>query len=276
MSFYYAVAKGRKPGIYQTWDECKSQVNKFPGPVFKKFRTSAEAQSFIDSRGGQNLQNQIPLATSAKTTYCRPAPKNAVPLGGRGTHTSSKRVWQGLPDDDENSTVNAKKRKTESSNKTAEHFDMDPDGWVNVWTDGACSSNGNRGAKAGVGVYFGDGSPLNISEPVVGRATNNMAEIQAVTRAAETAVKAGMTKIRVNTDSKFLIDCITKWMPGWKRRGWLTAEKKPVINKQELQEMESALRPLVVQWNHVRGHQGNHGNEQADKLARDGALRYKK
>ena len=83
---------------------------------------------------------------------------------------------------------------------------------------------------------------------MIGRATNNMAEIQAVTRAAEAARQAGIDKIRINTDSDFVIKCATRWLPGWKKRGWTTAANKPVINKAELQEMEAALKPLKVEW----------------------------
>lgn len=88
----------------------------------------------------------------------------------------------------------------------------------------------------------------NISQPVDGRATNNMAEIQAVTIAAKQAQKAGIKKLKINTDSQFLISCITQWMPKWKMSGWKTATGKPVINKTELIEMEKALTPLKVSW----------------------------
>lgn len=88
----------------------------------------------------------------------------------------------------------------------------------------------------------------NVSQPVEGRPTNNMAEIQAVTVAARQAKKAGIKKLRINTDSKFLILCITKWMPKWKSKGWLTVNNKPVINKTELLEMEKELKSLTVTW----------------------------
>lgn len=88
----------------------------------------------------------------------------------------------------------------------------------------------------------------NVSQPVEGRATNNMAEIQAVTIAAKQAKKAGIKKLKINTDSKFLISCITQWMPSWKKRGWTTTENKPVINKKELLEMEEELESLTVAW----------------------------
>lgn len=88
----------------------------------------------------------------------------------------------------------------------------------------------------------------NISKAVVGRATNNMAEIQAVTIAAKQAKKAGIKNLKINTDSQFLISCINNWMPKWKRNGWKTFNNKPVINKIELLEMENALKSLNVIW----------------------------
>jgi len=75
-----------------------------------------------------------------------------------------------------------------------------------------------------------------------------MAEIQAVTIAARQAKKAGIKKLKINTDSKFLISCITKWMPIWKRREWKTVGDKPVINKIELLEMEKELQNLTIVW----------------------------
>jgi len=75
-----------------------------------------------------------------------------------------------------------------------------------------------------------------------------MAEIQAVTVAARQAKKAGIKKLKINTDSKFLISCITKWMPIWKKREWKTVGDKPVINKIELLEMEKELENLTIVW----------------------------
>lgn len=103
-----------------------------------------------------------------------------------------------------------KRRKTSGG----EEFEMDNDGYVQVYTDGACSANGRSGARAGLGVYWADGHPLNISEPVTGRATNNCGEIQAATRAIKLAQQNGVKKLSINTDSQFLINSVTKWMPG--------------------------------------------------------------
>ncbi|XP_011142457.1 ribonuclease H1 isoform X2 [Harpegnathos saltator] len=299
---YYAVARGRKPGIYATWDECKSQVNKFLGARYKKFSTENEAQNFIKEHSFLATQINSTEAESAKSIELQSLPNQPF-LFGRKTAvvkknvllplSSSKRILSTTKltnDNDESSVCSSKRRKIESSlfNLLSKQDDItdreginkvdfitDKDGYVNVFTDGACSSNGYKNARAGIGVWFQDHHPLNVSQPVEGRPTNNMAEIQAVTVAARQAKKAGIKKLRINTDSKFLILCITEWMSKWKSRGWLTVGNKPVINKVELLEMEKELEPLIVAWNHVNGHAGIHGNEMADKLAREGCMQYK-
>lgn len=153
-------------------------------------------------------------------------------------------------------------------------FIVNSEGYVEVYTDGACEKNGKKGAKAGVGVWFGDSHPLNISEPVVGRPTNNTAEIQAATYAVETAKKAGVKKLLIHTDSNFLINCITQWIKKWKKNEWRVQTGEPVKNKDDLIVLENKLQGIDVKWNHVRGHRGLHGNEMADRLAREGAKRY--
>ncbi|XP_051167907.1 ribonuclease H1-like [Leptopilina boulardi] len=253
---YYAVAIGRIPGIYDTWDECKEQVHQFSGPKFKKFNTRQEANDFVNAYGNSSKN------TNKNSYYKRDVPS-----------TSVKRPFE--PNLYENREE--KRRKTDSinyasSSKIETHgLEKDENGFVNVYTDGACSQNGKRKARAGIGVWFSDDHPLNVSRAVVGRQTNNMAEIQAVTIAARQAQKAGIKKLKINTDSQFLINCKTKWMKSWKAKGWKTADGRPVINKEELLEMEAAIAPLQVSWNHVRGHRGIYGNEMADKLAREGA-----
>lgn len=94
-------------------------------------------------------------------------------------------------------------------------FMMTHDGYVKVYTDGACPSNGMSGAQAGCGVFWGDNHPLNVSAPVKGsRPTNNSGEIQAATLALQLAHDNGIRKLEINTDSRFLIDAVTKWMSG--------------------------------------------------------------
>lgn len=89
----------------------------------------------------------------------------------------------------------------------------------------------------------------NISRAVEERSTNNYAEIKAVTEAAKQASRYGVKKLKVNTDSKFLINCLKEWMPKWKKNGWRTSSGEPVINKTELLELESQLKKFDnVEW----------------------------
>ncbi|KAL6420459.1 hypothetical protein ACFW04_014447 [Cataglyphis niger] len=263
---YYAVAKGRKSGIYATWDECSTQVLKFPGSIYKKFATESEAQNFIkecSSNIGQSLTKNFISSKMVKPVEAQVLPKQMFPLGSKQTAVAQTKLISSfskrtlLTNSDTNEQP-SKKRKiasnadfifTASSDQDSKvDFIMDENGYVNVFTDGACSSNGYKNARAGIGVWFQDNHPLNVSRPVEGRPTNNMAEIQAVTVAARQAKKAGIKKLKINTDSKFLISCITQWMPGWKKRGWKTVDNKPVINKTELLEMERELKSLTIAW----------------------------
>ena len=259
---YYAVAKGRNPGVYDNWDECKSEVHQYSRPVFKKFSSQAEAQSFVqrnsDSNTGGGYRGAEPAygygsgegrSTSSYRSYDRP---------------SSTRSAVHLDQSDYEYTA----PKGKSSN-----YNVDKDGYVNVYTDGACASNGRDNSRAGIGVWFGDKHPMNVSRPLEGRATNNRAEIEAATEAARQAQRAGITDLKINTDSKFLENCAKDWIPKWRANGWKTANNEPVINKSELIRMQEAFAPLNVKWNHVDGHAGVHGNEQADKLAKAGCSR---
>lgn len=288
---FYAVAKGHKPGIYGTWNECKAQVHQFPGAVFKKFPSQEAAQTFIrektsSSKGNVYSTKEKRTDTKEKTTYTRentestetletitfPIRKRALPKERSSAKRTQLLDISELPSSKKPKLTDVSKTpsSTSSVQKSSSGFMVDSDGYVNVYTDGACSSNGYKNAVAGIGVWFGEDHPLNVAAPAVGRQTNNNAEIQAVTIAARKAKGAGVKKLKIITDSQFLIKCINQWMPKWKKNGWKTAKNEPVINKIELLEMEEALKSLNIVWEHVNGHVGIHGNEMADKLARAG------
>ena len=146
---------------------------------------------------------------------------------------------------------------------------------MQVYTDGACPNNGRGAAKAGIGVWWGEDHRLNLARRVAGdKQTNNVAEIQAAAMALTQAHSAGRQKVEVKTDSQFVINCITKWVANWKKNGWKTAAGKPVINKEDLIELDRAVDTVGrgnVKWTYVKAHAGNYGNNQADKLAVAGA-----
>lgn len=92
----------------------------------------------------------------------------------------------------------------------------------------------------------------NAAKPVLGRVTNNVGEIQAAIYAIKTALDLGIKKLSINTDSQFLINSITKWVPGWKKRGWRLPNMEPVKNVVDFKELDELLQSKEINVNWVR------------------------
>ena len=128
-----------------------------------------------------------------------------------------------------------------------------------IYTDGACTGNPGPGGW-GIVVYFDDGSIHEMGDSAQ-YTTNNKMEMQAAIAALEFFKLSRQTQpITLYTDSEYLINSITKWMPGWKKKGWKKSDGNPVQN-QDLLEILDQLNSRLIQWQHVRGHSGNIGNE---------------
>jgi ribonuclease HI len=98
--------------------------------------------------------------------------------------------------------------------------------------------------------------------------TNNRMELTAVIRALEALTRP--VKVRLHTDSTYVMQGITRWIHGWKKNGWKTSSKEPVKNADLWQELESATMRHTIEWRWVKGHAGHDGNERADALANKG------
>jgi len=137
---------------------------------------------------------------------------------------------------------------------------------VDIYTDGACRGNPGPGGW-GAGVHYrGHEKELSGGEPA--KTTNNRMELMAAIQALESLTRA--VPVRLHTDSTYLRNGISKWLPGWKRNGWQTAGKRPVKNADLWQRLEVAVEGHDVDWRWVKGHAGNPGNERADALANRG------
>ena len=135
-----------------------------------------------------------------------------------------------------------------------------------IYTDGACSGNPGPGGWGTV-VYFTDGG---IQELGGGdrATTNNRMELQAAIDGLDYYVKSGQKQpIVLYTDSEYVKNGITKWISGWKKKGWKTSTGKPVLN-QDLWEALDELHSNQVEWRYVKGHSGNEGNDRCDEIAR--------
>lgn len=137
------------------------------------------------------------------------------------------------------------------------------DDTVDLFTDGACSGNPGPGGWGAILRFRGTEKELSGGEL---KTTNNRMELMAAIAGLEALKRA--VKVRVHTDSMYLKDGITKWIHGWKKKGWKTADKKPVKNVDLWQRLEKAIAEHDVSWHWVKGHAGHAENERADELAR--------
>lgn len=139
---------------------------------------------------------------------------------------------------------------------------------VEIATDGACKGNPGRGGWGAV-LRAADGREREMSggEKVT---TNNRMELMAAIEGLKALKRP--CRVILSTDSRYVMDGLTKWIKGWQKNGWKTAAKQPVKNAELWQELLAAAKPHRIEWVWVKGHAGHPDNERADKLASDAAL----
>jgi len=136
---------------------------------------------------------------------------------------------------------------------------------VVIYTDGACKGNPGPGGW-GAWLRWGEHEKeLFGGEPAT---TNNRMELTAVIESLRLLKRR--TPVAIYTDSNYVKDGITSWIHGWKKRGWRTADNKPVKNIELWQQLDALVVSHAVEWHWVRGHNGDPGNERADALANRG------
>ena len=138
---------------------------------------------------------------------------------------------------------------------------------VEIATDGACKGNPGPGGWGAL-LRFGDKErEMSGGEKP---STNNRMELMAAIRSLE-ALKQPC-RVTLSTDSRYVMDGLTKWIHGWQKNGWKTADRKPVKNAELWQALLAAAKPHRIEWKWVKGHAGHPDNERADKLASDAAM----
>ena len=138
-----------------------------------------------------------------------------------------------------------------------------------VYTDGACSGNPGPGGW-GVVIYF-DNNTVHEMGGFDPETTNNRMELRAAIEALS-ALKESCD-VGLTTDSTYVRDGITQWLPKWQRNGWRTAAGKPVKNQDLWQALDEQVARHTVTWHWVKGHSGHPDNERADELANEGILK---
>ncbi|KAG5292660.1 RNase H domain-containing protein [Histoplasma ohiense] len=285
---FYGVQRGRKPGVYTDWAVTQDQVRGFRGPKYRRFATWAEADAYV--RQGQQMPEETEVAQDVDHN---PNPSGKTNLPGapgltseRPTDVDGKEYPPGLgpvpPGAVDGFDPNVLLDPTTGKLKYRSPHEKVPTkqqpgrpGPLKIYTDGSSLRNGSMGAKAGVGVYFGPGDERNVSEPLKGsRQTNQRAELTAIIRALDIAPRH--RDVTIFTDSKYAINCVTVWFVNWQRNKWMTAQDKPVENKDLIQSIllkieERTLLNVKTLFEWVRGHSRDPGNEAADRLAVNGA-----
>tara|TARA_Y100001960_G_C14329586_1_gene659423 strand:- start:185 stop:610 length:426 start_codon:yes stop_codon:yes gene_type:complete len=136
---------------------------------------------------------------------------------------------------------------------------------VEIFTDGACRGNPGRG---GWGVLLRYGDKEKILYGGEETTTNNRMELIAVIKGLEALNKP--CRVKITTDSKYVLTGMTEWLPNWKKRNWRTASKTPVLNAELWKKLDELAAQHEIQWDWVKGHSGHAENELADKLANQG------
>jgi ribonuclease HI len=136
---------------------------------------------------------------------------------------------------------------------------------VVIYTDGACRGNPGKGGWGAVLRWNGHEKKLSGGEALT---TNNRMELMAAIQALESLKEP--CEVALYTDSNYVRQGLTEWLPQWVKRGWKTADKKPVKNQDLWQRLDGAARRHKIDWHWVKGHSGNEGNELADALANEG------
>lgn len=282
-SRFYGVQRGRVPGVYSDWAKAQEQIRGFTRPKYKRFSTRSEAEEFVRMGGETNL------ATPGIRFASPPRPQgppgmmadNPRDENGREQEAGAGPLPPAAEDGfDPNVLLDPKTGqvvyKTKEQRTATKTQPTGPPGMLRIYTDGSSLRNGTKIASAGVGVYFGpEDSSRNVSEPLKGtRQTNQRAELTAILRALDIAPRH--RDVTIFTDSRYAIDCVTVWFVKWRRNKWLTSENKPVENKDliesilvKIEERDILQVQTLFQW--VKGHNRDPGNEEADRLAVNGA-----
>jgi ribonuclease HI len=133
---------------------------------------------------------------------------------------------------------------------------------VELYTDGACRGNPGPGGWAALLICGSERKEVSGAESAT---TNNRMELSAAIGGLN-ALKRRCS-VQLYTDSKYVMQGITEWLPNWKARGWRTAAREPVKNQDLWQQLDAAVAAQDVQWHWVKGHSGHEGNEYVDRLA---------
>jgi len=230
---YYVVWKGVTPGIYDSWTAAKSETDGRADAQFMGFPSKTEAEAAYQS-------------TYTKALMRRSMSKSPI---SSSSHTMA----------------NVNNANLNINNSTAD---------IKIYCDGACSPNPGK-SGTGIAIYESVNENIQLTSLWYGlyqaNGTNNTAELNGLLKSFEIAQKyiAQNKKVQVLSDSRYSIDCITKWAKGWQAKGWTRGKGEEIKNLDLIKQCFSLYQPLKNQLTitHVKGHANIEGNELSDRMA---------
>ncbi|KAG8347472.1 putative Caulimovirus viroplasmin RNase H [Trypanosoma vivax] len=293
-SKYYAVAVGRKVGVFRTWEECQQQVSGFSGARHKSFSTLEDAERFVES-------------AQSSTSACEVVQQGlAAPLGNEVSARQAPICHRAVRPRYSDGTLDDMLEGIDEENQeklSREWFEARLHEAVVVYIDGACSNNGSQTESnpplAGYGGFYGDDDPRNFKFPVPANEpqTNQRAELSALVHVLRTAVATSpCSNLCVYSDSIYIVKGAITYLRRWEHNDFKTAANTTVANvdlwkefsalrAQHLSLYASRLikdfrfrpvlattvaRKIAMQLRHIKAHSGVYGNEMADRLAVEG------
>ena len=327
---FYVVKRGKNPGIYNSWQECKEQVNKFPNAQFKKFSDYKIARLFFDDEpykinkmnkyfkiditvANNKIKSEKFIDDTIKSQKISDffkvdsEPKTSINFfKNKPLESNVKNITIDKDitiDNDNNITIDKKydSNKYDSNkydshlkniifrvpetvqNETVQNETVQKKSIkdiVRVYTDGSCINNGKINARGGIGVWFGENDPRNISAKLnAKRPTNQLAELTAILNALEIfSENIKDIKLIIYTDSEYSIKCITRYCKLWSNNNWKKKDGNPIKNLDTIRTIYNFYLNYMnnICFVHVKAHtkrtdRDSYGNNMADKLAVAGA-----
>ncbi|CAK7223598.1 hypothetical protein SCUCBS95973_005233 [Sporothrix curviconia] len=268
---FYAVAIGKYPGIYTDWSEASKAIVGAKGPKYKKFPTRAEAADYIRMYANDATRQALSGA-NGNTAVATSARAHAQ---AQDYDDDNDEEEEDDDDDDEEDAAQILQPATKRSKQSAGTSTASTSGLLDIYTDGSSLGNGQHGASAGIGVFFGADDKRNISERLKGpMQTNQRAELTAILRALQSVPVT--QSVRIFSDSTYSINCISEWYKSWASNGWRTRSGEQVMNQDIIKAVRSFIdsrdksgTTTMFRW--VKGHSADSGNAAADQLAVQGA-----
>lgn len=231
--YYYAVKDGYTPGIYNSWDRAKREVDGFSRPKYKKFKTFEEAAFYYET--GQAMESGT-----------------TIKLNHRTKRLSISRGKLVVKEPTQSDQIQKTDHPIKKPNKTVEE----------VFTDGSAIHNGKPNCKAGYAVYFGDKDPKNIAKKLPRHPSNQHAELKAIETALDTLVnsrKKETKTIVIYTDSKYSINCVTVWINNWRKNNWKTTKGELVKHASLIRSIDQLVKTIEkegtkVRFEHINSH----------------------